>query len=80
MDLSFPRLLLIPRTEWTAKEMLGDVWCMACLYSLLSLSEREEEKERSGAIVVSKEAICFQTALRTISSSRNFLLPPFYLG
>lgn len=62
MDLSFPRLLLIPRTEWTAKEMLGDVWCMACLYSLLSHREREEEKERSGAIVVSKEAYLFSNS------------------
>lgn len=52
--------------------MLGDVWCMACLYSLLFLC-REEEEERSGAIAVSKEAICFQTALRTISNGRNFL-------
>lgn len=37
----------IPHTEWTAKEMLGDVWCMACLYSLLSLSGRRGGKKWS---------------------------------
>lgn len=81
MDLSFPRLLLIPRTEWTAKEMLGDVYGVWLVYTLFSLTERErkrrKEVERSWC---QRKPICFQTALRTISSSRNFLLPPFYLG
>lgn len=54
------------------------VWLV---YTLFSLCERErkrrKEVERSWC---QRKPICFQTALRTISSSRNFLLPPFYLG
>lgn len=46
MDLSFPRLLLIPRTEWTAKEMLGDVYGVWLVYTLFSLTERERKRRK----------------------------------